>query len=175
MVMLKVGDVVARKSYGYDVLFRVSNIYDDMVDLVGMTVRIIADAPIYDLKIMSPEEINKAIKTQEDHTRIKVNRCYSNLSNRFNFRDRAYYNTQYNNQFKQAGRVDVYQKESIYKKPGVIMHLDGDAHLSNKKKYSNTNTSEQVIFNHNKNNVSKIKIHYFFITKREEFCEREHI
>ena len=44
MVMLKVGDVVARKSYGYDVLFRVSSIYDDMVDLVGMTVRIIADA-----------------------------------------------------------------------------------------------------------------------------------
>lgn len=58
---------------------------------------------------------------------------------------------------------------------GKILHLDGDAHLSNKKKYSNTNTSEQVIFNHNKNNVSKIKIHYFFITKREEFCEREHI
>ena len=44
MVMLKVGDVVARKSSGYDVLFRVSNIYDDMVDLVEMTVRIIADA-----------------------------------------------------------------------------------------------------------------------------------
>ena len=58
---------------------------------------------------------------------------------------------------------------------GKILHIDGDAHLSNKKKYSNTNTSEQVIFNHNKNNVSKIKIHYFFITKREEFCEREHI
>ena len=134
MVMLKVGDVVARKSYGYDVLFRVSNIYDDMVDLVGMTVRIIADAPIYDLKIMSPEEINKAIKTQEDHTRIKVNRCYSNLSNRFNFRDRVYYNTQYNNQFKQVGRVDVYQKESIYKKPGVIMHLDGDAEYAVKCK-----------------------------------------
>lgn len=46
MTMLKVGDVVARKSYGYDVLFKVSNIYNDMVDLVGMTVRIIADAPI---------------------------------------------------------------------------------------------------------------------------------
>lgn len=62
-----------------------------------------------------------------------------------------------------------------YSTNGKILHLDGDTHLSNQKKYSNTNTSEQVIFNHNKNNVSKIKIHYFFITKREEFCEREHI
>ena len=80
MLKLKVGDVVARKSYGYDVLFKVVNIYDEMVDLVGMTVRILADAPLYDLKLMSHDEINKAIKLQEDHTRIKVNRCYSNLS-----------------------------------------------------------------------------------------------
>jgi len=46
MLKLKVGDVVARKSYGYDVLFKVVNIYDEMVDLVGMTVRILADAPL---------------------------------------------------------------------------------------------------------------------------------
>lgn len=65
--------------------------------------------------------------------------------------------------------------DKILEHTGRILHLDGDAHLSNQKKYSNTNTSEQVIFNHNKDNVSKIKIHYFFITKREEFCEREHI
>ena len=44
MLKLKIGDVVARKSYGYDVLFKVVNIYDEMVDLVGMTVRILADA-----------------------------------------------------------------------------------------------------------------------------------
>lgn len=44
MLKLKIGDVVSRKSYGYDVLFKVVNIYDDMVDLVGMTVRILADA-----------------------------------------------------------------------------------------------------------------------------------
>jgi len=125
MLKLKVGDVVARKSYGYDVLFKVVNIYDEMVDLVGMTVRILADAPIYDLKIMSTDEINKAIKLQEDHTRIKVNRCYSNLSTRFNIRDYMN-NNRYNNQLQRIGRPDIYQKESIYKKPGVIMHLDGD-------------------------------------------------
>lgn len=49
---------------------------------------------------------------------------------------------------------------------GKILHLDGDTHLSNQKKYSNINTSKQVIFNHNKNNVSKIKIHYFFKIRR---------
>ncbi len=123
MIRLKVGDIVARKSYGYDVLFRVSNIYDDMVDLVGMTVRIIADAPIYDLKLMTPEEISKIQKIQEDHARLKLNRCYSNLSSRFNIRD---YAINYDRQFQKNGRLDVYQKESIYKKPGIIMHLDGD-------------------------------------------------
>ena len=90
---------------------------------MGMTVRILADAPIYDLKIMTPDEINRVIKLQEDHTRIKVNRCYSNLSSRFNIRDYMN-NNRYNNQFNKLGRVDIYQKESIYKKPGVIMHLD---------------------------------------------------
>ncbi len=124
MLKLKVGDVVARKSYGYDVLFKVVNIYDDMVDLVGMTVRILADAPIYDLKIMSPDEINRVVKLQDDHTRIKVNRCYSNLTSRFNIRD---FSNSYNyNKYQKMGRIDTYQKESIYKKPGVIMHLDGD-------------------------------------------------
>lgn len=73
---------------------------------------------------MGPDEINRVIKLQEDHTRIKVNRCYSNLSTRFNIRD---FSNSYNyNKYQKIGRVDSYQKENIYKKPGVIMHLDGD-------------------------------------------------
>ena len=133
MIMLKIGDVVARKSYGYDVLFKVTNIYDDMAELVGMTVRILADAPIYDLKKMTTDEINRVIKMQDDHTRIKINRCYSNLSNRFNFRNISN-NYAYSKQFQSIVRDDVYHKDSIYKKPGVIMHLDGDAEYAIKCK-----------------------------------------
>lgn len=46
MPQFKIGDTVARKSYNYDVLFKITGIRGEMVDLVGMTVRILADAPI---------------------------------------------------------------------------------------------------------------------------------
>ena len=41
----KIGDIVARKSYNYAVLFRIINIHPNgIVDLVGITSRILADA-----------------------------------------------------------------------------------------------------------------------------------
>lgn len=169
MSQFKVGDTVARKSYNYDVLFKITNIRGEMVDLVGMTVRILADAPIYDLKYITKDEEIRMLNINDKRFDERLSRTYSGIKNRFNLRS-AMSNANYIND-----QIPIYAKDAVYKKPGVVLHIDGDTHLSNQKKYSNTNTSEQVIFNHNKNNVSKIKIHYFFITKREEFCEREHI
>ncbi len=46
MESFKIGDIVARKSYNFDVLFKVVGVRNDnIVDLVGLTVRIVADAP----------------------------------------------------------------------------------------------------------------------------------
>ena len=44
----------------------------------------------------------------------------------------------------------IYKRRNSYNniKTGKILHLDGDAHLSNQKKCSNINTYKQVIFNH---------------------------
>lgn len=112
--------------------------------------------------------MERRLKRIEESRHVRMSRCYSNIN-------KKYYNFNIRDQINLNDNPNIFKKEEILKKPGIILHVDGDAHLSNKKKYSNTNTSEQVIFNHNKNNVSKIKIHYFFITKREEFCEREHI
>ena len=103
-----------------------------------------------DLELIDTKQVEKHLRTMEETVEKRIKTREELLKNN-----------------------DVREKTIIH--TGRILHIDGDAHLSNKKKYSNTNTSEQVIFNHNKNNVSKIKIHYFFITKREEFCEREHI
>ena len=127
MFDLRVGNIVARKSYGYDILFKVASIKDDIADLIGMTVRIIADAPIYDLKIMREEEIRNILKATEVNNRMKINRCYNNINSRFNI-------TEYNKQFQKNGRTEIYQKESIYKKPGNILHLDGDAEYALKCK-----------------------------------------
>ena len=51
MLKLKVGDVVARKSYGYDVHFKVVNIYDDMVEkYIPDYVKFIKNNPIDTVK-----------------------------------------------------------------------------------------------------------------------------
>lgn len=46
MPNFKVGDIVARKSYNYDVLFRIKSINGEVADLVGVAVRIIADVHV---------------------------------------------------------------------------------------------------------------------------------
>ena len=48
MEKFRIGDVVARKSYNYDIMFKIVNIYNNgMVDLQGLTVRIVADATLF--------------------------------------------------------------------------------------------------------------------------------
>ena len=125
MQTFNTGDIVARKSYGYDVLFRVTKVYGEMVDLIGITVRIIADAPIYDLKLVPPEEIKNRMKIIEKNTSSRLSRTYSGVKNRFNLR--SGFNT-----YDQT--VPTYAKEAVFKKPGVVLHIDGDAEYANKCK-----------------------------------------
>lgn len=58
---IKVGDIVGRKSYGCDVLFKVAEIRrsengNNICVLKGLTQRLIADAPAEDLEIMKVAE-----------------------------------------------------------------------------------------------------------------------
>lgn len=158
MEKIKKGDIVARKSHNLDILFSVEKIIRStngmkIAILKGITTRIVADAYLNDLVVLDSKKVDDSLRSIDIKIEDRINRLIKKGKEKFQYKERNF--------------QDI--------KTGKILHLDGDAHLSNKKKYSNTNTSEQVIFNHNKNNVSKIKIHYFFITKREEFCEREHI
>ena len=65
MEMFKIGDIVARKSYGKDIAFFISDIYIDknvaMAMLKGITIRIVADSPISDLEVLSDKAIKNAI------------------------------------------------------------------------------------------------------------------
>ncbi len=125
MQTFNIGDIVARKSYGYDVLFRVTKVYGEMVDLIGITVRIIADAPVYDLKLVPREEIQNRMKIIEKNTSSRLNRTYSGIKNRFNLRSNF-------NSYEQS--IPIYTQETIFKKPGVVLHIDGDAEYANKCK-----------------------------------------
>ena len=139
MRKIKKGDIVSRNSYGNDIIFSVKSIIKlenkkEIAILKGIDVRVEADAPIEDLKVVSKNEQVKREKELEKRIVYKIERERILIENR--------------------------RKEIVC--TGRILHLDGDTHLSNQKKHSNINTSKQVTFNHNKNNVSKIKIHYFF-------------
>lgn len=125
MEQFKVGDIVARKSYNYDILFKIININSvkEIADLAGLTVRIVADSPIYDLVLVTKEETERRINNIELSRKIRIDRCYTNIVNkRYNTRDQAQANSDPN----------TYKKESILKKPGIILHIDGDAEYTEK-------------------------------------------
>ena len=127
MEEIKKGDAVTRNSYGNDIIFLVKRIIKlankkQIEILKGIDVRVEADAPIEDLKMVSKEEKIKTEKELEEKILYKIKKEIVGKENR--------------------------RKEVVY--TGRILHLDGDTHLSNQKKHSNINTSKQVIFSHTK-------------------------
>jgi spore coat assemly protein len=120
MDTFKIGDVVARKSYDLDILFKVIGVNKNIIDLAGLTVRIVADAPMSDLVHITEKEVNDRMKKIDDSRRVRMNRCYNNINKKFNIRDTIIDNP------------NIYVKEKIFKKPGVILHIDGDAEYTEK-------------------------------------------
>ncbi len=53
---LRKGDIVARLSYQCDLLFRIVELHSDYVELAGEDVRLIADAPIDDVVVVTEKE-----------------------------------------------------------------------------------------------------------------------
>lgn len=129
MEKFKIGDIVGRKSYNKDILFRVKNIIDTKIGqiaiLIGMIERVEADSELSDLEKVSDERIEKDLNIIQKRIDRKIN---------------------------QLDKVE--ENRNKYTITGKILHLDGDTHLSNLKKCSNINTYKQVIFNHDQNNVS---------------------
>ena len=65
---LKRGDLVTRKSYNHDTVFKITNIKNEMVYLKGVEVRLYADSPEDDLvKYLEkePTHLEEEIKTPE--------------------------------------------------------------------------------------------------------------
>ena len=106
---IKKGDIVSRHSYGHDIIFSVKRIIKlankkEIAILKGIDVRVEADAPIEDLKILTKEEQKKREKELEKRIiqKIQIETIY------------------------QENR----RKEVVY--TGRILHLDGDRKYSEK-------------------------------------------
>ncbi len=63
MGRFKIGDIVARKSYGCDILFEVTDIGENCM-LKGIACRLEADAPESDLLLQTEEQIEEYLRSQ---------------------------------------------------------------------------------------------------------------
>ena len=63
---IKIGDIVTRKSYNHDILFKVASLDKDSVQLHGVEMRLVADAPFEDLTIVHRVELAERQKKAKE-------------------------------------------------------------------------------------------------------------
>jgi spore coat assembly protein len=114
---LKIGDIVARKSYGYDIFFKVVDInktgQENMITLKGISYRIQADAPESDL-VLQPDERVREYRTKCMRTaERKTQEIYASRHNLYS--KKAFYRSTPNENTRRFSR------------PGKVLHIDGDS------------------------------------------------
>lgn len=113
---IKVGDIVARRSYDYDVFFKVVDIRndgnEDIITIKGISYRIEADAPESDLVVQSEQKVREYRNScNRVANRITRNVCEARNNN---YIKKKYY--------RSAPRED----KKKFNRPGKVLHLDGD-------------------------------------------------
>ncbi|MDQ6420764.1 sporulation peptidase YabG [Paenibacillus sp. LHD-117] len=117
---MKQGDLVVRKSYGGDVLFRVEAVRTQHAVLKGTDYRLLADAPIPDLSVVrDPESTNAA-----QQARIKVNESLRKMHT-----DREKQTAETADVIRQGMQT---QDAAYFEMPGKVLHLDGDGNYLKK-------------------------------------------
>ena len=110
---IKVGDLVTRKSYKQDLLFRVTEINNSIAILFGEDVRLIADAPISDLLVIDDKEYQSRQKKEKEKV-DKSNWLFRQDYNLIRQRNEYHASSGYSH------------SESYIQMPGRVLHLDGD-------------------------------------------------
>ncbi len=115
MPLYKPGDVVTRRSYGEDIYFKITSILvndqgQDIATLKGVSVRLIADAPLTDLESVGSREVYEYAK---DFTRITHDRVRKLINTRWKSRGSLK-----GEKCKEPGE--------FFEVPGRVLHLDGD-------------------------------------------------
>ena len=134
MKKIKKGDIVARKSYGKDILFTVINIIKthngDVAILRGLIERVEADSYIEDLEKINSEQIKKDLEKLQNklNSRVKDNRNYEikriydtgkilHLDGDKKYSEKSY------SYYKKLGLKVVVKNIAEYKQPKVIYNL----------------------------------------------------
>lgn len=114
---MKPGDLVVRHSYGGDVLFRIEAVRNASAILRGADYRLLADAPMKDLSIVTHPELTDASK----QVRIKEAQTTDRIQQQ-----------QLHQQMSWIDRQSQPGQPSYFEVPGVVLHLDGDANYMKK-------------------------------------------
>lgn len=124
MADLKVGDIVARKSYGYDIFFKVVDIKnngkENLVTLKGITYRIQADALESDLIVQPDAQVRAYREKVKCECERKLNYA------RVRAAQRQPYIMSMPWLKKGLYRDTANEREESFKRPGKVLHLDGD-------------------------------------------------
>lgn len=159
--MFKVGDYVTRKKYGNDIIFKIIDIEDEIIHLIGVDVRLCADAHKDDL-FMAP--IPKK-KDEIDNIRsINKNDYFYIISNVLQLDSDKSYLEKCLDLYKKNDIkcIGILEKESNYEniiidylnkyKPAIVVITGHDAYYKNKKNNKHYKNSDYFI-----NTVKKIK------------------
>lgn len=106
------GELVTRKSYQHDLLFRIQSVHQDKAILYGEDIRLIADAPLNDLVRVQNRELEKRRKKgkeKEEFSYRLFRQDYQLLKEK-----REYQSS------------DGYQYTSFFQLPARVLHMDGD-------------------------------------------------
>ncbi|NBD28103.1 sporulation peptidase YabG [Paenibacillus glycinis] len=111
------GDLVVRKSYGGDVLFRVATIDQQTAVLKGTDYRLLADAPIVDLSVVKDGDLPVAIR----QARLKAGESTQRMQE------------ERQQQILQRELLRAQnQSQPYFDVPGKVLHLDGDSNYMKK-------------------------------------------
>ncbi|QHW32167.1 sporulation peptidase YabG [Paenibacillus rhizovicinus] len=111
------GDLVVRKSYGGDVLFRVATIDQQTAILKGTDYRLLADAPIVDLSVVKDGDLPVAIR----QARLKAGESTQRMQE------------EREQQIIQRELLRAQnQNQPFFEVPGRVLHLDGDSNYMKK-------------------------------------------
>lgn len=116
MEELRVGDVVSRRSYGGDILFRIEAITRDggraVAHLRGLFTRLCADAPLEDLEKKSESEVSRA---RREFVKKQAESIQRVLRRQARSRQAA---------ALRAGGCE--EGLNFFEIPGMVLHLEGD-------------------------------------------------
>ncbi|MBZ5751160.1 MULTISPECIES: sporulation peptidase YabG [Metabacillus] len=123
-MQVKIGDIVARKSYRLDLLFRVIDVKitatgEQVAILYGDEVRLVADAKCDDLVVVDEKERNSRKQKEKE----KVDQSYYLLTQDYQLQreKQEYYATS-----------SYSHNEEFFHIPGRVLHVDGDPHYLQK-------------------------------------------